>query len=215
MNKKLIALLLPIMLIGCSPVVSSQNGNGSNGVNSSEIGIKGYNITIKENPNCTITTSKQRAERNEVVEIYITNIKEGYSLSKITINGRKIDKTQFIMPNEDVEIEVFLKNDNNIDGINSIFVTESEYALIWTNKESYDTGETVNIEYKCKGNYTLDYFTVNGEAIEGNSFVMPDIDVTIEGTFKLAFEDIVWRIRCSSGGLTARSFWYLNYGEEG
>ena len=73
----------------------------------------------------------------------------------------------------------------------------------------------VDIEYQCKGNYILDFFSVNGTPIEGSNFVMPDDDVIIEGTFKLVFDETPWQIMASSGGLNARSFWYMNYGENG
>ena len=214
MKRKLITLLLPIILIGCNPATSSQGGT-SNTSSSNIVNVKTYNITIVENPNCKITTSKEKASRNETIEVYVTDIKKGYSVSKITVNGRKIDNSKFIMPNEDVVIEVFLKNDNNTDGINSVVITESEYALIWVDKESYDVGENVDIEYQCKGNYILDFFSVNGTPIEGSNFVMPDDDVIIEGTFKLVFDETPWQIMASSGGLNARSFWYLSYGENG
>ena len=216
MNKKLITLLLPIMLIGCNPATSSQSSNNSNNTNtSSVINVKTYNITIVENPNCKISTSKEKASRNETIEVYVTDIKEGYEVTKITVNGRKIDNAKFIMPNEDVVIEVFLKNNNNTDGINSINVVASEYALIWVDKESYDIGENVDIKYQCKGNYVLDFFSVNGSKIEGTTFTMPDDDAVIEGTFKLVFDETPWQVMASSGGLTARSFWYLSYGEDG
>lgn len=215
MNKKLIALFLPILLVGCNPSVSSQNSNDVNTNSSSVVTVKTYNITIVENPNCKITTSKDKASRNETIEVYVTDIKEGYSVSKITVNGRKIDNGKFIMPNEDVVVEVFLKNNNNTDGINSIIVNASEYAVIWTDKETYDVGSNVNIEYKCKGNYVLDFFSVNGTPIEGTTFVMPDDDAIIEGTFKLVFDETPWQVMCSTGGLNARSFWYMKYGENG
>ena len=214
MNKKLIALLIPMVLIGCNPVKSSQN-DSLNNISTSEIETNTYNITIVENPNCKISVSNMKPEKDEIVEVYVTEIKSGYSVSKITVNGRKIDNAKFIMPNEDVVIEVFLKNNNNTDGINSIVITESEYAVIWTDKETYDVGSNVNIEYKCKGNYILDFFSINGEVIEGTTFVMPDNDAIIEGTFKLVFDETPWQVMTSSGGLSARSFWYFNYGEKG
>ena len=54
MNKKLIALFLPILLVGCNPSVSSQNSNDVNTNSSSVVNVKTYNITIVENPNCKI-----------------------------------------------------------------------------------------------------------------------------------------------------------------
>ena len=214
MNKKLITLLLPILLVGCNVDGNTNNGNGNSGTSSSEV-VKTYNITIKENPNCKISVSKAKASRNEVIEVSVTDIKEGYAIDKITANGNKIANSQFVMPNEDVEIEVFLKNLNNPDGINSVEVKANEFALIWVEQESYNTGDNVEIAYQCKGNYILDYFTVNGEAIEGTSFKMPDGDVVIDGVFKLVFSETPWQVTTFSGGIAARSFWYMNYGEAG
>ncbi|MBQ4060900.1 MAG: hypothetical protein IJD46_02615 [Bacilli bacterium] len=210
MKKKILMFLLPALLTGCG----GNNITDEPSSTPSEI-VKTYEITIKENPNCKISVSKTVASRNETIEVFVTDIKSGYEVSKITVNGMKIDNNKFIMPNENVEIEVYLVNTNNTDGVNSVEIPNSEYALIWVDHESYDAGENVEIEYQCKGNYVLDYFTVNGEMIDGTSFEMPDGDALIEGTFKLAFEETPWQILSTSGGLTARAFYYFNYGEEG
>ena len=85
MNKKLIALFLPILLVGCNPSVSSQNSNDVNTNSSSVVNVKTYNITIVENPNCKITTSKDKASRNETIEVYVTDIKEGYTKELIKL----------------------------------------------------------------------------------------------------------------------------------
>ena len=200
--------LIPFLLFGCD---TSNKNSGE-----SPIEVQKYAIHIVPNERCTITTSKTEASRNEVVEVFVTNIARGYSVSKITANGRKIDNAKFIMPNEEVTIEVFLKRtDGGEEGNNKITVVPSEYALISLDKESYDANETVQIHYQCKGNYILTHFLVNGQPITGTSFVMPDEDVEIEGVFECVFKDTDWVVNCIAGGLEARTFFYFSYEEEG
>ena len=52
--------------------------------------------------------------------------------------------------------------------------------------ESAKAGEIITFEAIADENYQLVSVTVNGETIEGNSFVMPDKDVVISATFDLA-----------------------------
>lgn len=46
-------------------------------------------------------------------------------------------------------------------------------------------GDTIEVEYSPNTGYMLDYITVNGVAIQGNTFTMPNEDVTIAGVFKV------------------------------
>ena len=84
MKKKFIPalFLIPFMLFGCN--TNKQGGD-------SPVQVQKYAIRVVPNDRCTITTSKTEASRNEVVEVIVSNIARGYSLNKITVNGRKID----------------------------------------------------------------------------------------------------------------------------
>lgn len=214
MKKKIfISILLGFMMIGCNKSNSSSNELNNSSINQQ---LK-HNITFVENDKCTITLSKTEAERDEVVEVTVTEISEGYELQKITANGFTIDNNLFIMPNEDVEVEVFLKeiNTNINNGDYKIKIEANEYALIETKFSHYDEGDIVNIEYTCKGYYVLDSFYVNSEKIEGTSFVMPASDVLIKGTFKKVIDDTPWQLAVQSNGINARTYWYFTYSELG
>ena len=212
MKQKLwISILMGLMLVGC-------NNNSNNNLSSSINQVLTHNITYVENDKCTITLSKTEAKIDEVVEVIVSEISEGYELHKITANEFVIDNNSFIMPNEDVVVEVFLKektNDNLETGDYKVKIEANEYAVIETEYSRYNEGDLVNIEYTCKGYYVLDSFYVNNEKISGTTFVMPNKDVTIKGNFKYVIEETPWQLSVVSNGVKAKTFWYFTYAETG
>ena len=83
-------------------------------------------------------------------------------------------------------------------------------------------GETVTITVSADNDYQLVSVTVNGEVIEGNSFVMPEKDVVISATFALA-ADLVEAVpegalnisAQSAGGASANAHIMLTFGANG
>ena len=65
-------------------------------------------------------------------------------------------------------------------------------------------GETVTITVSADNDYQLVSVTVNGEVIEGNSFVMPEKDVVISATFALA-ADLVEAVPEGALNISAQS----------
>ena len=196
----LMITLFGVSLTSCKPVNSS-----------SQVAEQTYKVSYVENENCSIVLSKSEAKVNDIISVEVKSIKEGYEVHKITCNGMKIDENSFVMPREDVVVEVFLIDLEN--GPYALEVMKSEFAKISTSKETYSYGENVTINYTTKGDYVLDKFLVNGEAIKGNTFKMPKGNVVIEGTFKKAIEDTPWQLAIESGGNIGRSYWYFDYGE--
>lgn len=206
-------LLFGLLLSGCN---FSLLGNSNNTSSSSqkEMNLE-HNISIVENENCTINLSKTKAFRNDEVLVEVTNITEGYHVEKITVNGFFIDNFKFIMPDEDVEVEVFLSQEL-VSGEKKYYVKSiaNEYALIEFESDYFAPGELVEINYTCRGNYVLDTFYVNNEAIEGTSFVMPESSAVVSGTFVNSILDTDWQVSCEASYMTAYSYWYFEYGEE-
>lgn len=215
-NKLLIGILISLVIVGCNKNNTSTNSSLS-GTSSTETKNLEHNITIVENENCTITLSKDKAVRDEVITITVTNISEGLELHKITANNFTIDNNSFIMPNEDVEVKVFLKEKSEVikKGDYKVKVEANEYALIETEYSTYNEGDLVNIEYTCKGYYVLDSFYVNNEKIEGTSFTMPGSDVVLKGTFKYVIDETPWQLSIVANGVNANSYWYFTYGDNG
>ena len=179
----------------------------------SEEKIDFYKISIVENANCKLALSNTEANANDIITVYVTEIEEGYFLSKITANNMKIDGNQFVMPKEDVVIEAHLDRVESNDGPFRIDIVQSEYAVISTEKNSYSYDELVEINYDCKGSYVLDKFYINGKEIYGNTFKMPRGNVIIEGTFVDVLVDTDWQIAVESGTNVGRAHWYFSYGE--
>lgn len=216
--------LLCSTIVGCkTPFVASnisqnKSSNISNNINYEDEINKEHKITYVENEHCTISLTKEVAKRDEKIEIIVSNISKGYQVHKITANGFLVDNYSFIMPSEDVEIEVILSLvEDVVSGTVRYYVKSipNKYALIETAKDYYAPGEQVEINYTCRGSYVLEKFFVNNEEIEGTTFTMPEDSVEISGTFIEAIPYTPWQVGCYAGGLNAISHWYFTYGDEG
>lgn len=218
MKNKLIILFLALMLAGACAGCNSKESTNPSDSPSEPISapVQTYSITYRENENCSISLSKTTATRNEVIEVYVDDIVEGYVVEKITANGFKIDDNTFIMPNENVEIIVYLKKvEVEINDKFNVLVEKNEYAIITSNVSMAAAGNRVNLDYDCKGNYILDTFYVDGLPIDGTSFIMPEKDVIVSASFKNAIEDTPWQLSVDGGGVIAKSYWYFEYGKTG
>ena len=88
--------------------------------------------------------------------------------------------------------------------------------------ESAKAGETITVEAKADEHYQLVSITVNGEAIEGFSFVMPEADVVVSATFALS-ADLTKEVPAgaikinaqSAGGAKATGHITMVFGENG
>ncbi len=65
-----------------------------------------------------------------------------------------------------------------------ITITAPENGTVTVDKAKAEEGETITITATPTEGYVLEAITVNGTAIEGNTFVMPAAAVTIAATFK-------------------------------
>ena len=59
-----------------------------------------------------------------------------------------------------------------------------------TAPESAQVGSTVTLSCTTESGYEFQYFTVNGSQIQGNSFVMPDSNVTVSASIASANPDV-------------------------
>ena len=175
--------------------------------------VKQYNISYVANSDCNISLSKELASVNEEIEVSVTNMKDGLVLDKITANDMTIDNNKFLMPSEDVVVKVYLTAKEN--KYYNVIIIPSEFAIINTHQQQYSVGSNVQLEYQCKGHYVLDSFYINGVAISGTSFKMPESDVVITASFKNALPNTDWQLAVESGTNVGRSYWYFKYEETG
>lgn len=194
-------------------MISGCNGTNSSSIKESSSSLgKIHQINVLATDFCEVTLNKYEAFMNEEIIVTISNLEKGYQINRVEANGNKIDDYRFYMPNEDVNIEIFA---DKYETSYSVNITPSPYALITTNNDKYLKGDKVEITYYTRGTYILYAFYVNGEKIDGTSFVMPDKDVTIHGEFIDAIEDTDYQLLTYGGGLLAKSHWYFRYLEEG
>ena len=105
----------------------------------------------------------------------------------------------------------------------NITVDESiQHGSIQCDAASAKAGETITVTAEAEKNFQLVSITVNGEVIEGYSFVMPECDVVISATFALAADLIeavpegAFTIKAqSAGGASATGHITLVFGETG
>lgn len=195
----ILTLVISLLLVAC---------------NSEEVKVE-HTLDFIENENCNISLSHLTAYKGDEITVSVEDIVEGYEVSKITVNDYFIDDFKFIMPDEDVIIEVYLEEIKiNLNGEFKAEVESNEYALIELNGTRFNAGDIVKINYYCKGNYVLDKFYVNGVAISGTSFAMPSNDVVVTGEFVNAIAYTDWQLEVYSGTNAGRSYWYFSYGED-
>ena len=127
-----------------------------------KIKIKSFNISIPESDLYSAPTSA--AIGSDVV----ININDIYDVTSFKVNGETINGNSFVMPGSDVQITdvQYKKGKYNI--------TNNDTDINVVNIAHY--GDTVNL---TSDNYRVTSFKLNGETINGNTFVMPEEDAEI------------------------------------
>lgn len=137
-----------------------------------------YDITVEQSENGTVEVDKKNALVGETVEVNAV-ANEGYKLSGIKVNGELIEGNIFKMPEESVVVTAeFVAISYNIT------VEEPENGAVEVDKKNAIAGELVTINAIPNEGYKLSEIKVNGAVIEGNTFKMPNRDVTITIEFE-------------------------------
>ena len=97
-----------------------------------------------------------------------------------------------------------------------------EHGSVQCEMATAKAGDTITVSAEADANYQLISITVNGEAIEGNTFVMPAADVVISATFGLS-ADLIKEVPAgalvikaqSAGGASAIGHIFMTFGEAG
>ena len=136
-----------------------------------EDSMEEYIITIKHNiENGNIYSNKERAKKGEAVEL--SNIPfSGYELAYYTIDGIRCDESTFLMPANDVEISAKF-----VEVLYTITINSDKVSV---DKKSAKVNEVVEVAVELSDDEELNCIYVNGIAIEGYSFVMPNEDIII------------------------------------
>ena len=136
-----------------------------------------YDVTITQPENGTVASDKTSALSGETVILTVTPA-TGYKLVAIYVNGEALEGTSFEMPEGNVTVSAsFEKLYYNIT------IAQNENGTVTTNKVTAAYGERIILGATAGTAYRFDYYTLNGERIQGNTFVMPAEDVTVGAQF--------------------------------
>ena len=142
-----------------------------------EPGAVKYSINVVQPANGTVSASATSATAGTTIELTATPA-EGYTLDYFTLDGERINGDTFIMPARNVEVSaVFTAN------AYSITVVQPTGGTVSASATSAAAGTTVKLTATPAEGYTLDYFTLDGERINGNTFSMPARNVEVSAVF--------------------------------
>ena len=142
-----------------------------------EPGAVKYSINVVQPANGSVAASATSATAGTTVKLTATPA-EGYTLDYFTLDGERINGDTFIMPARNVEVSaVFTANAYGITVVQPTCGTVSASATFAT------AGTTVKLTANPAEGYTLDYFTLDGERINGHTFSMPARNVEVSAVF--------------------------------
>lgn len=140
------------------------------------LGYSLYAISITQPEHGTISAPVLAHHGNTVT---LTNTpSSGYTLDYFTVDGEPIEGDSFVMPDHPVTISAVFTT-----ATYSISITQVTHGTI-SAPSTGRYGDTITISSTPDSTYEIDYYTVNGTAISGNTFTMPASDVVISGAFK-------------------------------
>ena len=136
-----------------------------------------YSITVVQPANGSVAASATSATAGTTIELTSTPA-EGYTLDYFTLDGERINGNTFIMPARNVEVSaVFTAN------AYSITVVQPTGGTVSASATSATAGTTVKLTANPAEGYTLDYFTLDGARINGDTFIMPARNVEVSAVF--------------------------------
>ena len=142
-----------------------------------EPGAVKYSINVVQPANGTVSASATSATAGTTVKL-TANPAEGYTLDYFTLDGARINGNTFIMPARNVDVSaVFTANAYSIN------VVQPTNGMVSASATSATAGTTIELTATPAEGYTLDYFTLDGERINGDTFIMPARNVEVSAVF--------------------------------
>ena len=142
-----------------------------------EPGAVKYSINVVQPANGSVAASATSSTAGTTIELTATPA-EGYTLDYFTLDGERINGDTFIMPARNVEVSaVFTAN------AYSITVVQPTGGTVSASATSAAAGTTIELTANPAEGYTLDYFTLDGARINGDTFIMPARDVEVSAVF--------------------------------
>lgn len=154
-----------------------------------------YDVILTTDGHGSISASPMSGSKDTLITLSNTPA-QNYVFSKYTLNNVDLAGNTFLMPEADANVKGWFEAD-----IRTITVTQPSHGTI-TAPASAQVGSTVTLSITTDTGYDLQYFTVNGSQIQGNTFVMPASDVTVSASVA-AIEYTISVTQPSHGTITA------------
>ncbi len=152
-----------------------------------EVGFQkiNYTVTVNESINGSATVSKPTANFDDEV-VVTANPNVGYEVDQIKVNGEPISGNTFIMPYENVTVDVTFK-----PVLCKITVSYTEGGTAWADKTAGYINDGYYVYYSCDKGYELSYIKINGQNMNINwsgiivpPFLFDGEDANVEVGFK-------------------------------
>ena len=144
-----------------------------------------YAVTVKSNNDAYGTASADVKEAAEGIKVTLTVApKTGYKFVEWQSDDVTITDNTFTMPAKEVEITAVFEEKAPDEFDITVAKTTNGTVTVKGGKTAALKDETIDLVITPDKGYEVDTVKVNGEAITGTSFTMPEKDVTIEVTFK-------------------------------
>ena len=146
-----------------------------------------HSITITRAAGGSVIALPMTATAGTVVNL-IAIPDKNHELDYFTKDGEKIEEDSFTMPDADVSVSAVFKE---IDTSGSTDESDEKSQVIIVSGENGNVyvkvaDDKVKLLAQPLAGYALDYFTVDGEKIEGDTFAIPDRTVRVGAVFKVA-----------------------------
>lgn len=149
---------------------------------------KEYTISVVSNQNGLITVPEKTANVGDEITVYAIG-NDGYELEAIYVNGTIISNNKFTMPAGDVIISAsFAKiSEENYQ----ITVGNISNGSVSVSQSTAKEGDVITVTASPASGYELLHIYVDGSALVGDKFTMPDNDVVITAIFTSSFESYI------------------------
>jgi len=138
-----------------------------------------YTITVTQPSGGTISAPSTAHYGDTVTLTSIPST--GYELDYFIVDGQPIEGNTFIMPASDVTITAAYKL-----ATYTISITQVSNGTIYASTATAHMGDTITLTSTPASHYQINYYTVDGSQIQGNTFTMPASDVVVSGAFTAA-----------------------------
>ncbi|WP_034442452.1 InlB B-repeat-containing protein [Butyrivibrio sp. AE2032] len=165
-----------------------------------------YTITMNIIKDCEAAPNTTIANEGDEITINVEPV-EGYEFDYLEVNGTKITSKVFVMPAENVIVNVYCKKIDYTITMGIIKDCDAE-----TNVAGANAGDEITVTVTPVEGYEFDYIEVNGTKYTATTFQMPAANVTVNVYCRKI--DYTVTVTAGNGGTAAASVNTANVGDE-